>query len=212
MPGPAAQVAAEIRTAGGRAVSETSDIADWDAAGALIDAALSAFGRLDIVVNNAGINRFNTIDTVSGEDWRRVLDVNLTGTAAVSHWAAAHWRRVGAAPGRAIVNTSSPAGTNPVPGAPAYCAAKAGVAALTITSAAELAELGVRVNAVAPMARSRMTAEVAALDAIMAPVPNGAFDRVAPEECRTARPVPGIAALLPDRPDHRRRGGRPVPV
>ena len=180
-PGPAESVAAEIRAAGGRAVSDSSDVSDWVAAGRLIETALAAFGRLDIVVNNAGINRFGTIDTISGEDWQRVLAVNLTGTAAVSHWAAAHWRRIGAAPGRAIVNTSSPAGTNPVPGAPAYCAAKAGVAALTIASAAELAELGVRVNAIAPMARSRMTAEVAMLNDIMAPVPAGRFDRVAPE-------------------------------
>ncbi len=146
----------------------------------MVDTAITAFGRLDIVVNNAGICRFAETDVMTQEDWDLTIAVNLTGTAAVSHWAARHWRSLGPAPGRAIVNTASPAGTNPAPGSPSYCASKAGVAAFTIAAATELAPLGVRVNAIAPMARTRMTLDVPALDDIMKPVATG-FDRVAPD-------------------------------
>ncbi len=173
-------VVAEIEAGGGRALANADSVADWDAAGRMVDAAVAAFGRLDIVVNNAGIARFNTTERMTREDWELTIAVNLTGTAAVSHWASSHWLQAGPAPGRAIVNTSSPAGTNPAVGAPAYCASKAGVAAFTISAATELAWLGVRVNAIAPMARTRMTLAVPALDDIMKPVQDG-FDRVAPE-------------------------------
>ena len=176
----AASVVAEIEAAGGRAVPDGHDVSDWAEAKAIVDTALSAFGRLDIVVNNAGVSRFAPIDQETGEDWNRVIGINLTGTAAVSHWAAAHWRQAGAEPGRAIVNTSSPAGTNPLPGTPAYCVSKAGVLALTFTSAGDLAELGVRVNAIAPIARTRLTEAVPMFADVVAPVHEG-FDRIAPE-------------------------------
>jgi NAD(P)-dependent dehydrogenase (short-subunit alcohol dehydrogenase family) len=176
----AASVVAEIEEAGGRAVPDAHDVSTWDDAKAIVDTALSAFGRLDVVVNNAGISRFAPIDEENGEDWNRVIGINLTGTAAVSHWAAQHWRRAGAEPGRAIINTSSPAGTNPLPGTPAYCVSKAGVIALTITSAGDLAELGVRVNAIAPIARTRLTEAVPMFADVLAPVHEG-FDRIAPE-------------------------------
>ena len=173
-------VVQEIRARGGRAVADTGSVADWAAARAMVDRAISEFGGIDIVVNNAGICRFANTDEMTPEDWDLTIAVNLTGTAAVSHWAARHWRSIGPRPGRAIVNTSSPAGTNPAPGSPSYCASKAGVAAFTVSAATELASLGVRVNAIAPMARTRMTLEVPALDEIMKPVEND-FDRVAPE-------------------------------
>jgi len=176
----AASVVAEIEAAGGQAVQDATDVSDWDGAKGVVDTALSAFGRLDIVVNNAGISRFAPIDQETGEDWNRVIGINLTGTAAVSHWAAAHWRQAGAEAGRAIVNTSSPAGTNPMPGTPAYCVSKAGVLALTFTSAGDLAELGVRVNAIAPIARTRLTEAVPMFADVVAPVHEG-FDRIAPE-------------------------------
>lgn len=178
--GPAAAVVEEIRGAGGVAVADTTDIADWDGSKALIDLALATHGRIDILVNNAGITQYESIATESAAGWSRVLAVNLTGTAALMHWAVEHWAAQGPAPGRAIVNTASPAGTNPPPGATSYCVSKAGVAALTMASAAEIAHLGVRVNALAPMARSRMTDVVPFLDEIMKR-PEQGFDRMAPE-------------------------------
>jgi NAD(P)-dependent dehydrogenase (short-subunit alcohol dehydrogenase family) len=177
---PADGVVAEIRAAGGTACADTTDIADWDGARAIIDFAIAQFGRLDILVNNAGITQYESIETESSAGWNRVLAVNLTGTAALMHWAVNHWATQGPAPGRAIVNTSSPAGTNPPPGATSYCVSKAGVAALTIATAAEIAHLGVRVNAIAPMARSRMTDAVPKLDDIMRHPASG-FDRMAPD-------------------------------
>ncbi|MGW5639796.1 SDR family NAD(P)-dependent oxidoreductase [Streptomyces sp. NPDC003832] len=176
--GPAEEVAQAIIDAGGKAVPDTTDISDWDGAGAVVQAAVKAFGRLDIVVNNAGISRFGTIDAISQRDWERTVEVNLNGTAALCHWAAAHWREQGPEAGRRIVNTSSGVGLFPMPGNPMYAAAKAGVAALTIAAAMELAELGVRVNGVAPVARSRISETVA--PDLMKPV-EGGFDRMAPE-------------------------------
>ncbi|MEH3098939.1 SDR family NAD(P)-dependent oxidoreductase [Sphingomonas adhaesiva] len=180
--GPAQQVVAEIVAAGGRAVADTTDISDWDAAAAIVEAAVRAFGRLDIVVNNAGIARFGSIDQVSRRDWEQTIAVNLTGTAALSHWAAKHWRERGPEAGRRIVNTSSGVGLTPIPGNPMYVAAKAGVAGLTISCAIELAELGVRVNGIAPVARSRISEHVAG--EMMSQVPEG-FDRVSPEHAAT---------------------------
>ena len=177
---PANEVVGRIRATGGRALADTGNVADWEDARGMVERAVSAFGRLDIVVNNAGICRFATLDRMTPKDWDLQIAVNLTGTASVSHWAADHWSSLGPRPGRAIINTSSLAGTNPVAGSPAYCAAKAGVAAFTIAAAAELAPLGVRVNAIAPMARTRMTLAVDAHADVLKPV-DAAFDRVAPE-------------------------------
>lgn len=178
--GPAAQVAAEIIAAGGQAIADTTDIANWDSAKGLIDRATEQFGRLDILVNNAGITEYASIETETGAGWSRVMDVNITGTAALMHWAAQHWVSVGAQPGRAVINTSSPAGTNPPSGAISYVVSKAGVAALTIASAVELAHLGVRVNAIAPMARSRMSDAIPILDEAMK-VPEQGLDRMSPD-------------------------------
>jgi len=176
--GPARDVADAIIAAGGRAAPDATDISDWDGASAVVEAALAAFGRLDIVVNNAGVGRFGTIDVVSRRDWERTIAVNLNGTAALSHWAAAHWREQGPRPGRSIINTTSGVGLFPLPGNPMYVASKAGVAALTVACAVELAGLGVRVNGVAPVARSRISEFVAA--ELVKPVEDG-FDRMDPE-------------------------------
>ncbi len=178
--GPAEAVAAEIRALGGQAVANTSSVADWDSARTIVDDAVAAFGGLDIVVNNAGIARFATTEVMTRQDWELMIAVNLTGTAAVCHWASSYWASLGPKAGRAIINTSSPAGTNPAVGSPGYCASKAAVAALTVSAAAELASLGVRVNAIAPMARTRMTEAVPVLAEILKPVEHG-FDRVAAE-------------------------------
>jgi NAD(P)-dependent dehydrogenase (short-subunit alcohol dehydrogenase family) len=177
---PARRVVAEIRAQGGRAIADMTDIGDWAAGADVIARAVDQFGGLDILVNNAGITAYDSIETESAASWARVLAVNLTGTAALMHWAARHWAGIGPAPGRAIVNTSSPAGTNPPPGAISYVASKAAVAAITVSAATEIAHLGVRVNALAPMARTRMTDAVPKLDAIMRP-PVAGFDRMAPD-------------------------------
>ena len=179
-PSIAQSVVEEIRASGGAALADSTDIADWDGARALVDAAISRFGRLDILINNAGITQYGSIETETEQGWSRTLAVNLTGTAALMHWASKHWASKGPASGRAVINTTSPAGTNPPPGATSYCVSKAGVAALTIATATELAHLGVRVNALAPMARSRMTDAVPKLDEIMR-TPASGFDRMSPD-------------------------------
>lgn len=179
-PAPAESVVAEIQARGGRAVADVANVGEWASGQWLVDKALAELGGLDIVVNNAGICRFAKIDEMTQEDWDLTIAANLTGTAALAAAASRYWRSRGPKPGRAIINTSSPAGTNPAPGSPSYCASKAGVAALTIACAIELASLGVRVNAIAPMARTRMTLAVAAHDDVMKTVEQG-FDRVAPE-------------------------------
>lgn len=176
---PANDTVAEIRTAGGKAIADTTDIADWDGSKRLIDHAIAEFGQLDILVNNAGITGYDSIETESRDGWKRVMDVNITGTAALMHWAAQYWASQGPALGRAVINTSSPAGTNPAPGAISYIVSKAGVAALTAASAIELAHLGVRVNALAPMARSRMSDAIPMLDEAMK-VPSEGLDRMDP--------------------------------
>lgn len=180
--GPANDVVQIISGEGGRALANSADISAWDQAATLVEAALSAFGRLDVVVNNAGIARFGTIDRISRRDWERTIDVNLTGTAALSHWAAAHWREAGPEAGRRIVNTTSGVGLTPQAENPMYVAAKAGVAAFTLACAIELADLGVRVNGVAPAARSRISEFVAG--EMMSHVPEG-FDRMSPEHSAT---------------------------
>lgn len=163
---PADEVVRTIREGGGKAVTDATDVSDWDAVEGLVDSAVRSFGRLDIVVNNAGIARFGTIDTVSRHDWERTIAVNLNGTAALCHWAAAHWRAQGPEAGRRIINTTSGVGLWPQTNNPMYVAAKAGVAALTIACALELAELGVRVNALAPVARTRISEFVVGSEAI----------------------------------------------
>jgi NAD(P)-dependent dehydrogenase (short-subunit alcohol dehydrogenase family) len=175
---PAEEVAQEIVAAGGRAVVNGTDVSDWDAVAGIVETALEAFGRLDIVLNNACISRFAAIGEVTRYDWERTIDVGLNGTAALCNWAAAHWRKEGPEAGRRIINTASSVGLTPIPGNPMYVAAKAGVAALTIACAIELAEFGVRANALAPVARTRISKVVAA--ELMNNIPVG-FDPLSPD-------------------------------
>ena len=179
-PDVAAAVVEEIRAAGGVAIANHEDISQWEGAGRLVDAALGAFGSVDFLVNNAGMAYFNTVEHDTRETWDRVINVNLSGGAALIHRAGGHWRKTGPRAGRAIVNTSSPVGLNPMPGMTSYCAAKAGVVALTIGAACELAELGVRVNAIAPIARTRQTEHVEGLEHLMQR-PTKGLDTLAPE-------------------------------
>jgi NAD(P)-dependent dehydrogenase (short-subunit alcohol dehydrogenase family) len=175
----AADVVAEIIALGGRAVANGASVADWAGAESIIRDALVAFGRLDIVMNNAGINRPASLIDLTEADYDLETSVHLKGTTAVIHHAAALWAREGRREGRAIINTTSPVGVHPMPDGGPYCAAKAGIAALTMVAAQELAHLGVRANAIAPAARTRMVMASPAVDQLM-PRSEG-FDRHLPD-------------------------------
>jgi NAD(P)-dependent dehydrogenase (short-subunit alcohol dehydrogenase family) len=147
--------AAVVEAAGGQALALDLDVGDFDAAGRLVDAAVEAFGGLDGVVNNAGVLRDRMVFNMSPDEFDLVVRVNLRGTFCMARHAAAWWKRAGR-PG-AIVNTTSTSGILGNLGQSNYGAAKAGVAAFSVITALELARYGVRVNAIAPGARTRMT-------------------------------------------------------
>jgi NAD(P)-dependent dehydrogenase (short-subunit alcohol dehydrogenase family) len=183
--GPARGVVDEITAAGGTAVANTDDVATWAGARALIEQAVREFGDLDVVVNNAGILRDNYIAAMDEAQWDAVIGVHLKGHAAVLHHAAAYWKaqsKRGAQPNAAVVNTASASGvTLPQPGQTNYGAAKAGIAALTLVAAVELERYGVRVNAIAPIARTRLTEATPGLGEIFsAAVEEGEFDYFSP--------------------------------
>ncbi len=175
----AADVVAEIIAMGGQAVANSASVADWSGARSIIDDAVAAFGGLDIVVNNAGINRPASLIDLTEADYDLETGVHLKGTTAVCHHAAALWAREGRKEGRAIINTTSPVGVHPMVNGGPYCAAKAGIAALTVVAAQELAALGVRANAIAPAARTRMVMASPSVDQLM-PRSDG-FDRHLPD-------------------------------
>jgi NAD(P)-dependent dehydrogenase (short-subunit alcohol dehydrogenase family) len=159
----ASSVAAEIVEAGGSAVASSGDVSDWTYAKALIDVAVTSFGRLDALVNNAGINRDRMLIGMSEEEWDLVLRVDLKGHFAPMRHAAAYWRELskrGEAVQARIVNTSSGAGLLGSVGQGNYAAAKAGILALTQVAAVEFARYGITVNAIAPSARTPMTEAV----------------------------------------------------
>jgi len=178
--GEAEAVAAEINGAGGDAVALPGDAADWETGRRLVATAVEVFGDLHVLVNNAGIVRDRFLVNLSEQDWDEVVRVHLKGTFVPTRWAANHWRAQAAAGSRprgAVVNTTSTSGLGVNPGQANYGTAKAGVAAFTRSAAAELARYGVRVNAVAPLARTRLTESVPALAAaVAAPADPGAFD------------------------------------
>jgi NAD(P)-dependent dehydrogenase (short-subunit alcohol dehydrogenase family) len=177
--GAAADVVAEIIAMGGRAVANRASVADWAGAKSIIDDALAAFDGLDIVVNNAGINRPASLIDLTEADYDLETNVHLKGTTAICHHAAVLWAKQGRKEGRAIVNTTSPVGVHPMVNGGPYCAAKAGIAALTVVAAQELAALGVSVNAIAPAARTRMVMASPSVDQLM-PKSDG-FDRHLPD-------------------------------
>ncbi len=179
--GPAADVVREIEALGGHGVVNADDVADFAGAKRLVDQAVEVFGRLDAVVNNAGIVRDRMFANVAEDEWDAVLRVNLKGHFTVSRHAAAYWRdrsKAGDAVDARIVNTSSGAGILGSVGQAAYSAAKGGIAALTLVQSAELARYGVTANALAPAARTRMTEGV--FTDMMAEVAEGAFDAMDP--------------------------------
>ena len=150
----------EIVAAGGEAVANGDDVADWDGAQRLIAAAIETFGDLHVVVNNAGILRDRVLANMTEEEWDAVINVHLKGTFAPSRWAVAHWReqaKAGQPVSGRIINTTSVSGIYGNPGQTNYGAAKAAIAAFTTIAALEVARYGVTVNAVAPVALTRMT-------------------------------------------------------
>ena len=178
---PAQQVVDEIRAMGGQAVANYDDVADWEAGGRIVKAALDAFGDLHAVVNNAGFVRDRMFVSCTPEEWDAVLRVHLRGHFCVSRHAVDYWRARNKAGDRVdarIVNTSSGAGLQGSVGQSAYSAAKAGIATLTLVQAAELARYGITANGLAPNARTRMT-EQAFGEAMQAK--QGDFDIFAPE-------------------------------
>jgi NAD(P)-dependent dehydrogenase (short-subunit alcohol dehydrogenase family) len=170
--GPASEVAAEIVAAGGTAVPDTHDISTWAGAQGLVDNALAVYGGLDVVVNNAGVLRDAFVASMTEETWDAVIRVHLKGHAAVLHHAAAYWKRqakAGEQPNAAVINTASASGvTVPNAGQANYGAAKAGIVALTLVAAQELERYGVRVNAIAPIARTRLTLATPGMGAVFA--------------------------------------------
>ncbi|WP_409330795.1 SDR family NAD(P)-dependent oxidoreductase [Trujillonella humicola] len=161
-PAVAEAVAAEIRAAGGEAVAGGHDVADSDGARDLVQLALDAFGRLDVLVCNAGVLRDRTLAGMSDEDWDTVVRVHLRGTFAPSRAAAAHWRDRAKATGAGVdgrlICTTSPVGLYGNFGQTNYIAAKGGIASFTLGAAQELARYGVTVNTIAPTAATRLTA------------------------------------------------------
>ncbi|APY85244.1 KR domain-containing protein [Streptomyces alfalfae] len=179
---PAYAVVDEIRAAGGEAVAHGGDIATSEGAASLVATALDTYGRLDALVNNAGFLRDRMLVNLDQDDWDAVLRVHLTGHFLPLKHAAAHWRaeaKAGRVPHACVVNTSSGAGLLGSVGQGNYSAAKAGILGLTLVAAVELAAYGVRVNAIAPAARTRMTERTFA-DTMAAPG-DGGFDAMAPE-------------------------------
>ena len=178
---PAEAVVETIEAGGGQAMANFADAADWDETGALLEATLERFGRLDVVVNNAGILRDRMFVSSSLDEWDAVMRVHLRGHYCLSRHACAYWRteaKAGRMPDARIINTSSGAGLQGSVAQSAYSAAKGGIASLTLVQAAELARYGVTANAIAPAARTRMTEGPFSE---MMKAPETGFDAWAPE-------------------------------
>ena len=158
---PAQEVVSEIEAMGGEAVVNGGNVADFAAAGDMVQQAIDTWGRLDIVINNAGILRDRMVFSMSEDDWDSVIAVHLKGTFAPAHHATAYWRnhvKGGGEPFGRIINTTSPSGIYGNVGQTNYGAAKAGIAAFSVIAAQELVRYGVTVNCLAPTALSRLTA------------------------------------------------------
>ena len=167
LPGGADGAAEEIRSRGGEATVVAGDVGERSTADALVAAAVDGFGGLDVVVNNAGVTRDRMLFNMSDEEWDQVVHIHLRGHFLLSRNAAAYWRakaKESGPVGASVVNTASEAFLAGPPGQANYAAAKAGIAALTVSTARALASSGVRANAICPRARTAMTAEVFGAD------------------------------------------------
>ncbi len=166
----AQSVVDEILNDGGEAVANYDSVTEFSGAENIINSAVEAFGDLHGVVNNAGILRDHMLVSMTEDDFDSVIGVHLKGTFAVSHFAAKYFRdqaKSGNIKQRTIVNTSSAAGLHGNVGQTNYSAAKAGIAAMTIVHSQELERYGVRVNCIAPIARTRLTLQTPGLNQVM---------------------------------------------
>jgi NAD(P)-dependent dehydrogenase (short-subunit alcohol dehydrogenase family) len=178
--GPAQKVVDEIKALGGKAIANTESVSDFAAGKRMVEQAIDTFGRLDVVVNNAGFLRDRMFVSTSEEEWDAVINVHLKGHFCVTRHACEHWRnqsKAGTTVDARIINTSSGAGLQGSIGQGTYSAAKGGIASLTLVQAAELGRYGVTSNAIAPAARTRMTEAV--FTNMKAPE-DGAFDEAHP--------------------------------
>jgi NAD(P)-dependent dehydrogenase (short-subunit alcohol dehydrogenase family) len=179
---PAQQVVDEIEASGGQAIANYGSVASFADAKALIDQAVDTYGSLDVLINNAGILRDKMSFNMDEAEWDVVIDVHMKGHFCTSRHAAAYWRAKAKETGEpargVIVNTTSESGLYGNAGQVNYAAAKAGIASMTIVMARELERSGVRVNCIAPVARTRLTEALAGEH--MKPDEAG-FDRFAPD-------------------------------
>jgi NAD(P)-dependent dehydrogenase (short-subunit alcohol dehydrogenase family) len=177
---PAQQVVDEIKGMGGEAVANADNVADWEGGQRLVNAAIEAFGDLHVLVNNAGILRDRVLVNMTEEEWDAVIHVHLKGHFVPTRWAAAYWReksKAGEQVKASVINTSSTSGLLGNPGQANYGAAKAGIASFSIITAQELGRYGVRVNCIAPAARTRLTEATPGLgDIVKAPEDAAKFD------------------------------------
>ncbi|MEI6736651.1 MAG: SDR family oxidoreductase [Actinomycetes bacterium] len=191
---PAEQVVAEIKAMGGEAVANHDDITDWAGGQRLINTAIETFGDLHVLVNNAGILRDRVLVNLSEDDWDSVIKVHLKGHFVPTRHAATYWReqaKQGKQVKACIINTSSTSGLIGNVGQSNYGAAKSGIASFSVIIAEELGRYGVRVNAIAPAARTRMTESTPGLsDVVKAPTDGATFDAWDP-----ANISPLVAAL-----------------
>ncbi len=181
--GPAGEVVEEIRAAGGEAIANGDDVSDFDGAARMIRSAIDTFGRIDTLVNNAGILRDRMLVNMTAEEWDAVIRVHLRGTFAPTRAALDFWRersKAGEDNDARIVNTTSPSGIYGNIGQTNYGAAKAGIASFTVIAAMEVARYGVTVNAIAPAALTRMT-ENLGMGARSADIPAGQFNPLGPD-------------------------------
>jgi NAD(P)-dependent dehydrogenase (short-subunit alcohol dehydrogenase family) len=161
--GPAEEVVEAIRKAGGEAVANGDDVSDWEGAARMVRQAVDTYGRLDVLVNNAGILRDRMLVNMSEAEWDAVIKVHLKGTFAPARHAATYWReesKAGRPVDARLINTTSVSGIYGNPGQTNYGAAKMGIAAFTIIAARELGRYGITVNAVAPGALTRLTEDL----------------------------------------------------
>ncbi len=193
LPGAADGVAEEIRGRGGEAVVAAGDVSERATADAMLAAAVDGFGSLDVVVNNAGMTRDRMLFNLSDSEWDDIIRVHLRGHFLLSRNAASYWRskfkETGAPVDAAVVNTASEAFLSGPPGQANYAAAKAGIAALTVSTARALASSGVRANAICPRARTAMTAQVFGEDTSGEEVDPYSPEHVAPVVAYLASPA-----------------------